>query len=164
MKIMELNRQYASKASRLVNAVFSDEEEEVFPARELEASLDPGMLRKYQAVVDASIRSFQYYIAVNGEDVLGIIGLYEMEEDYQQNDWVGWYCVDEQYRGQKVGIRLLEHVIEKARERGKANLCLYTSNHAREAKAQILYDRNHFHVTRIEPKDGYHLMYRKRVL
>ncbi|GGG81534.1 GNAT family N-acetyltransferase [Paenibacillus radicis (ex Gao et al. 2016)] len=162
MKIVELQKEYLGEASLLVNSVFGDEEEGVFPARELEASLDSKELSKYQATVDQDVRSFQYYIAIQDHHVMGIIGLYELQNDFEKKDWIGWYCVDERYRGQRIGINLLDYAVEKARLRGKEYLCLYTSTHENEKKAQMLYDQNHFHITKIIPKIGYDLMYRQK--
>ncbi|WP_165861191.1 GNAT family N-acetyltransferase [Paenibacillus paeoniae] len=164
MTIIPLNPIYLDQASRLVNDVFGDEEEELYPAQELWASLDKKHLKKYQTSVDAALRSFQYYIAVEDREVCGIIGLYEMQEDFEQQDWVGWYCVDERYRGRRIGIQLLNYVIEASKKRGKQRLCLYTSTHESERKAQTLYDQNEFYVTKTVNKGSYQLLYRQKNL
>lgn len=164
MLIIQLNPAYLEQASRLVRDVFGDEEEEIYPAWELGASLDENQLKEYQKTVDPDLRSFQYYVAVENEEVTGIIGLYELQEDFEQHDWVGWYCVDERYRGRRIGIQLLNYVIEASRKRGKHRLCLYTSTHESEQKAQTLYDQNEFHVTKTVDKGSYQLMYRQKNL
>ncbi|MFF2093750.1 GNAT family N-acetyltransferase [Paenibacillus sp. NPDC058174] len=164
MKIVELNQSYLFQASQLVNSVFLDEDEEVLPARELQASLDPELLRNYQITQDDDIRSFQYYVAVSEHQVMGIIGLYELNSDFDKNDWIGWFCVDERYRGQRIGIQLLNYAVQQSKHRGKENLLLYTSTHENELKAQQLYDANEFHIIKTMPKDGYSLMYRQKKL
>ncbi|MFF2907305.1 GNAT family N-acetyltransferase [Paenibacillus sp. NPDC057934] len=162
--IVDLNDHYLAQAKKLVDLVFSSEEEEENPSQELEASLSQELLYQYRDEVDNQLRSFRYYVAVDGDQVKGIIGLYELEHDYEMNDWVGWFCVDNRFRGQQIGKRLLLHAIKESRIRGKQNLCLYTSTHENEREAQKLYEQNQFYVTRTVLQDGYDLLYRQKHL
>ncbi|MFC3748649.1 GNAT family N-acetyltransferase [Paenibacillus sp. GCM10012306] len=162
--IVDLNDLYLAQAKELVDRIFGYDDEDENPSQELEASLSQELLYQYRDMVDDQLRSFRYYVAVDGNQVKGIIGLYELEHDYKSNDWVGWFCVDNRFRGQQIGKKLLFHAINEARIRGKQNLCLYTSTHENEREAQKLYEQNQFYVTRTVPRNGYDLLYRQKHL
>ncbi|MEA3228851.1 MAG: GNAT family N-acetyltransferase, partial [Campylobacterota bacterium] len=42
------------------------------------------------------------------------------------NCWLGWFCVDEEFRGQGLGKKLLDFSMLKAKELNKKSLQLYT--------------------------------------
>lgn len=162
-KIIALTTGYLSQAIKLVNNSFRDEDTE--PGMELMASLNTKGLAEYQNR-NPEIVSLDYYIAVTSDaKVVGIVGLYEQSEDCRETTlWLGWYCVDRKYRGLKIGKKLLEHAIEKAKSRQAKFLALYTSTHKEEAKAQLVYDKFGFEITHRVKKRNYDLLYRRKAL
>ena len=136
IEILILTKKYLNEAVKLVESIFTDEEESV--KREIEASVDGKKFQKYVTKVDRHIRSLEYFITVNIKGkVVGVIGIYTLIENYEDTLWIGWYCVHKRHRGRGIGKLLLDFVIDKARERGKKYICLYTSTDSNEAKAQV---------------------------
>ena len=88
----------------------------------------------------SSIPNIWAAISSDGE-VCGTTGLYMYKKDEHEAVWLAWFCVDPGRRGQGIGKKLIEFSIDKARERGKDFLRLYTSDHPSEAEAQGLYEK-----------------------
>lgn len=163
MEILILTKKYLSKGIKLVESIFTDEEESV--KKEMEASVDEKKFQKYVTKIDRHIRSLEYFIAVNTKGkCVGIIGMYTLIESYEDTLWIGWYCVHKKYRGRGIGKLLLDFVIDKARESGKKYICLYTSTDNNEATAQEIYEKYGFYITERIKKDGYEILYRKKTL
>lgn len=163
VKIIPLTDRYLNQAIKLVYSIFPDEDEPI--SLELSASVHKNSFQEYINDYDDDIKSLKYFIAIDAHDiVIGIIGLYTTKKDYQDTYWVGWYGVDFHERGKGLGLALLDHVIKIAKKRGKKNLCLYTSTDPDEAKAQYLYERNGFKITKRVNKGDYDLLYRRKVL
>ena len=69
------------------------------------------------------------FIAVEGEQLLGTIGLWRCDLISRQDlfPWLAALYVDESARGQGLARKLQQHVIESAREMGFSELHLYSA-------------------------------------
>jgi len=164
IKAIPLEKKYLEQTSRLANAIFSHDR--YIPSHSFEASLDKDKFKNF-LVFKEPVTHLEYFIAIDQkENVLGTSGLFSMGSDDKDSDWLGWFCVDEKFRGAGIGKFLLEHTINKARMRGKKFLKLYTSTHPVETKAQKLYDLNGFFITDQERiiEDGYETFFRMKEL
>ncbi|EHI98421.1 GCN5-related N-acetyltransferase [Clostridium sp. DL-VIII] len=163
IEILVLTKKYLNKSIKLVETVFTDEEESM--RKEIEASIDEKKFQKYVTKIDRHVMSIEYFTAINSKKkVIGFIGMYTLIENYENTIWLGWYCVHAKYRGRGVGKLLLDFIIDKARERGKKYICLYTSTDSNEAKAQEIYEKNGFYITERVKKNGYEILYRRKTL
>lgn len=163
IKIQLLTKEYLKTAVKLIETTFTDEEES--GRKEVEASIDPKKFQKYVMKIDRHVRSLEYFIAIDSRGKgVGIIGVYTLIENYEDTIWIGWYCVHKKQRGKGIGRMLLDFVIDKAKESEKKYICLYTSTDKNEEKAQELYERYGFYITKREKKDGYDILYRRKVL
>lgn len=163
LTLISLNNKYLNSAIKLVESVFKHEDEII--RTELEASINNKSLVSYSNHCDSDVKSLKYFIVINNkEKVLGIIGLYTLFEDFEDTDWIGWYCVNKKHRGKGIGMFLLNFVIDLSKNRGKKYLCLYTSTDKSEKKAQKIYERNGFYITKRVKEDGYEILFRKKDL
>jgi len=122
-----------------------------FEQQLLAASLNKKM---YMEVYEkAFINEMQYWVAKkkNSEKVIGITGIYTEPSDDKENCWVGWFCVDEEYRGKGFGKALLEYTMKMAREYlfedqlvGSSNVHLYTHNTKEFNVATTMYQKYGF--------------------
>ncbi|PIJ49004.1 GNAT family N-acetyltransferase [Erwinia sp. OLTSP20] len=86
----------------------------------------------FASVVDSSLRGADLpvtWIAVDGERVIGTIGLWRCDLISRQDlwPWLAALYVDPAYRGQGVSERLQQRVINEASARGFSNLYLWAS-------------------------------------
>lgn len=105
------------------------------------------------------ISEVRYWIIIDesSDKVIGITGLYCYKKDQNEADWVGWMGVNPNYRRLKLGNKLIDFVIVKAKNRGKKFLRLYTSTDPNERIANIMYDRKGFRIFKREPLKGTNL-------
>ncbi len=163
VRIIPLEYKYLEQSFKVVNANFEGEDESI--RKELEASVDEKKFNKYVNEYDNDMISLEYFIAIDeSERVLGTIGLYSLRKDYEDTYWLGWYCVREEERGKGIGIALLEFVIEESRRRNKKYLRLFTSTYKSEAKAQGIYEKYGFYITKKKKRKHHYILYRKKVL
>ena len=114
INIIKLTIEYLKSAIKLVNTVFDEEDE--YPKAEIKASINEQWFNEYKSKYDNELISLEYYIVTNEKQkVIGIIGLYELEGDYQDTMWIGWFCVHKKYRGRGIGVALLNYSIEVAK-------------------------------------------------
>jgi len=85
-----------------------------------------------------------YWLALDQERVIGMVGYYILTEDQQDSAWISWYCVDPAYRGKKIGLQLLNFIIEKAKSLGKTHLRLFSSDIPAEHRAHAVYKKRGF--------------------
>ena len=73
------------------------------------------------------------FIAKDGEKVIGVIGWYQDKEDWATEAmghrfpgtevyWVGFFAVDQKYRGRGIGSKLLNYIEEKLKSKGETEL------------------------------------------
>ncbi|WP_067175251.1 GNAT family N-acetyltransferase [Sulfurospirillum sp. UCH001] len=111
----------------------------------LNASLDA---QNYSSILaKLALMSLEYWVAIYENKVVGLIGLYEETSDHEDSIWLGWYCVDEKYRGLTIGKKLISFAIEEAKKKNKYFLKLYTTLHDEYAVARDLYEKLGFFVT-----------------
>lgn len=149
MRTVPLTAETLDQAVRLITTVFPPEYEEESSTDELRASLDPVAHREF--LVGSGITTVQYWTAMIGKKLVGIIGLYTYEKDEQEADWLGWFCVAESSRKRSIGTKLLLFTIELAKRRGKSFLRLYTTDGPDELDAHRLYERYGFRVVKRKP-------------
>ncbi|HLM84012.1 MAG TPA: GNAT family N-acetyltransferase [Candidatus Bathyarchaeia archaeon] len=165
IKIEKLTEKYLSAASKLADTVFKDEPK--LPSVGFEASLDQKKFKQLNEAENNEIASLEYFVAVDETDkVVGTTGLYALEKDKKDTYWLGWYCVDPEFRGKGVGSKLLDYTIEMVKERGKKFLRLYTSTSPEEKAAQIIYDSRGFETTKKEKSENskYEIIYKELAL
>ena len=138
--IWPLTSKHLEKAIALRDSVFGDLSEDEYLS--LEASLDrDGYAQWYR---NMNILDLSYWVAVdeNAQRVIGLVGFYNEECNPEETKtWLGWFCVDPEYRGIGLGKRLLEYAIEQTeRER----LYLYTTSEPSYAAARKLYEKREF--------------------
>ena len=104
----------------------------------LSASLTP---LKYHVHKKLGIKQLEYWVAIHPgtREVVGLVGLYTQTDDNDGMIWLGWYCVDSDHRGLKIGKKLIGHAIEHAKEQKKKILHLYTTSGDEYATARELY-------------------------
>jgi GNAT superfamily N-acetyltransferase len=150
IKIEKLSYDNLQEASTLADRIFINDisaYDPSVPSQSFEASLSKKVdINSWQGKATFAL----YFVARDGARVVGVCGLYELEKDGSEADWLGWFCVDESCRNKGVGSRLLDCAIKTAKKRGKKFLRLYTSTLRDEAAAQVLYVEKGFHIC----KDG----------
>ena len=77
----------------------------------------------------------RYYLAESGGRMVGYVFLYEMDTAVP---WLG-IAVSEDFKGKRLGQKLIEHVVEVARAENKGGILLTT--HTANFRAQALYER-----------------------
>jgi len=108
----------------------------------------PGKWLKYPVEMKGKLSlDIKYWVVVENHKVIGISGLYTMPKD-SDSSWLGWTCVDKKFRGKKIGSKLLNFVIKKARKNNKKFLKLYTSTNKNERIAGMMYKKKGFIETR----------------
>ncbi len=77
-----------------------------------------------------AIKQLNYWVAIHPItlEVIGLVGLYTQVYEDDGMIWLGWYCVDPDYRGYGIGGKLIDYVIQYAKEQGKQTLHLYTTD------------------------------------
>ena len=84
----------------------------------LNASLDP---QNHSSILaKLALMSLEYWVAIYENKVVGLIGLYEETSDHEDSIWLGWYCVDEKYRGLTIGKKLISFAIEEAKKKNRS--------------------------------------------
>jgi GNAT superfamily N-acetyltransferase len=128
-------------AKNLRDKVFKDDIEEI-EKNLLLASLDP---IKYKKVYEENeVLSLSYWVAKDNisKQVIGLTGIYTEKND--DNCWLGWFCIEEDYRKKGFGKQLLEFSIQQAQKMEKKYLCVYTYNIKKYKKALSLYEKYEF--------------------
>mgnify|MGYP001281250548 CR=1 FL=1 len=151
MRIEKLNSARLSDAIELRDCIF----DELLPLEyeTLEASLDTKKFSEWYA--QAQMKTLDYWVALNEvENLLGLIGLYTEQGDKKSKVWLGWFCVDSNYRGKKVGSRLLDFAIDTAKAAGFGELHLYTTYDNEYKQARFLYEKRGFVKYKELKKDG----------
>ena len=151
MKIVPLSKETLKQAIDLTLKSFLESKPEDFdyPEKWLKYSLE--MKEKQE---NKYVSELGYWVAIDNKKVIGISGLYSLPDDKDAN-WLGWTCVDPEYRGKKIGGKLLDLMIEKARKNKKKFLRLYTDTRENERVARILYKKRGFVETK-RKKDKVH--------
>ena len=154
-QILPLTEKYLDSAIDTVRICFQwFAENGGLPERSIRASLDKTVADQYDDM--GRFKNREYWCVLNETQVIGMIGLMEMDEDKKTTDWVSWFCVHPDYRKQGVGAQLIDHLCEISIGRNKEFLKLWTSDAPNEKDAQALYEKKGFKVISTEPhKEGH---------
>jgi GNAT superfamily N-acetyltransferase len=92
------------------------------------------------------ICQLHYWVAIDtvSKKVVGLVGLYLENSDNEGEFWLGWYCVDPNYRGYKIGSKLLKFAIDLSKVVGMKSLHLYTTADEEYTTARIQYEKMGF--------------------
>lgn len=155
IKITPLSEEYLEESIDLImNSVEVEDDDIGHPKIWLPASINPEKYQEYYSnnkTIDVA-----YYIAVDEDanKVVGTIGDYNQEEDFDKASWVAWFVVDKYYRNKGIGNRLFNFILDKVKKKGKKYLRLYTSTSPLEKSAQGFYERRGMKVFKEEQKSG----------
>jgi ribosomal protein S18 acetylase RimI-like enzyme len=152
--------------------MFKDTEKlirEVFPEMDLSERLSFLAYKYHKSILGgffvrlAGVSQLQdLWVAVDeNNQVCGTTGLYTHRKDEQEANWLSWFCVAPEYRGQGIAKKLLEFSIELTKEQNKRYLRLYTSDDPGEAAAQELYEKYGFKIVRKQKRSDCTLYYRE---
>ncbi|MFC1580075.1 GNAT family N-acetyltransferase [Thermodesulfobacteriota bacterium] len=86
------------------------------------------------------------YVALLDSQIAGVIGYCF---DYFSTDhvlWLGWFVVDEEYRGNRIGSNLLRKVEESLIKKGRKGLKLFVSTESENYRALKFYQKNGFRL------------------
>jgi len=149
------------EAETLRDRIFKDDLEDIEKGLLL-ASLDTTRYKKICAANE--VRTVSYWVAkdIKSGKVIGLTGIYTEDED--ESCWLGWFCIDEEYRGKEFGKRLLEFSIEQAKNMGKKYLHVYTYKAKRFKTAITMYKQYGFVEYQEKRDDDTHAIYLKKII
>lgn len=105
-----------------------------------------------------------FWCIKNEDEVIGLIGLYKLEKDFNEAVWMAWFCVEESMRGKGLGKALIEYAIVQAKKYHVPFFRLYTSDEKVSKSAQYLYESCGFFSKKTVNKVFYKKIYREKVL
>jgi len=132
-QIKELNHNNLEEAKNLRNRTFNYIKK--IEQDTLDASLDrKNYIKCYK---NNEINFMKYYVLENNDNkIIGLTGIYNEIEDEDDMCWIGWFCIDNNYRNLGLGKKLLDFSINKAKELNNKFLHLYTYD-SKEFEAAI---------------------------
>ncbi len=141
-------------AIRLRDKIFSHLEQH--EKETLKASLDKKNYTK--CLKKNELVDINYYVMINTSTgaIIGLTGIYHEETDKVDMCWLGWFCIDKQYRGQGLSKTLLDYSIGIAKSLKKQYLHLYTYDSKEYIPAIKLYEQYNFTVYEKDKKDIYY--------
>jgi len=130
----------------------------------LEASLDINNKKYKNCLSQNQISYLEYFVMIETKtkQVIGLTGIYTEKNDNEC--WLGWFCIDENYRKNALGQKLLEFSINRAKELKKKILKLYTYNSEEYKPAMKLYEKNCFVETNREKQNIYYQLDLRQVI
>ena len=142
---------------------------EVFPSMDLAERLSflayrhqSGLRGRILAKLSGVSSLSNIWAAINdNKEICGTTGIYTCADDAHEADWLSWFCVAPNQRGQGISKKLIEFSIDLARKRSKKFLRLYTSDDPNEAVAQLLYERYGLKVVKTEKYSSGTIIYRE---
>ncbi len=163
-EIMSPNEHELNAAKKLVNRIF--------PVQGLmERMFFVAYKHRLNPIVKFLLKLFGYrdldtfYVAKSETgEVLGTIGLYTLNRDAAEADWLSWFVVSPQARGQGIGNALLSYAEKAAIARGKQVLRLYTGSGEIMAKAQDVYEKAGYRIYKTKAYPGFTVIYREKRL
>lgn len=150
MEIEPLSKKTLSQATAMLNEVFPVQSKEESSDFWLPYSLGLKKIRKIKS--DKTVVSIKYWVGIENGNVIGIVGLYEKNNDSDEVCWLSWFCVIPDCRGRGLGTMLLDFAIKEATKRKKKYIRLYTSTDPNEAAAQSFYEKRGFAVSNNDDK------------
>lgn len=150
MEIRDLTPELLGETIRLADEIFSPEYEEKSAKDELPTSLFPDRYQEYFAKIGIK-PGLKYWVAVENEKVVGLVGLYEHEIDPEDLIWLGWFLADPVSRRRGVGTQLLRFAIRQAKIWGKKRLRVYTTDDPEELYSHHFYRQHGFRLIKAQP-------------
>ncbi len=160
IQIIPVSAETIDPALNLIHQIFPHTTPEEDPDLWFKMSIDP---EKYtDKIRENGCRDVRYFVALNKEtnQVIGTTGLYHLNKDLPGTVWLGWFCVDPNFRRKGIGRYMLGWTIDKAKSEGESTLKLYTSP-KESPEAQILYDKFGFISIGEDLKDGSPVTYKE---
>ncbi|MCK4588871.1 MAG: GNAT family N-acetyltransferase [Nanoarchaeota archaeon] len=151
LRIIQLNQNNLDEAIALSQKVFSHEDYEKDVGVCLRESLELQSLEKSLRFVEPGSKKYRetrktldeftskYWVSEDLSKIAGLTGLAWSKSD-RGKVWLGWFCVDPDYRGRGIGSRLLDHTINQAGRNGFREFRVWTSTLPSEREAQKLYE------------------------
>ena len=135
MKLVLIDKSNYKEAIKVQNKIFPKEN----GALNILASLDRELFMQTTGLdyVDDGVK---YYLAYVDDKCVGITGMYHYDED---DVWLGWFGVLEEYRCHGYGREILNETINLTKELGFKNMRLYT-DFIDNSTAIILYEKMGF--------------------
>ena len=119
MNIVPLSKENLEETIKMVNEVFPDDiNAEYNPERSFRIAIK--FIEEPELLENRQMKKIGYWIVLSdeGNEVIGVTGLYRRKNDPSDLVWLGWYCIRSDQRGNGLGRKLLEWTIEKARSGG----------------------------------------------
>lgn len=158
MGIKPLSHETLEQAISLVDHIFPYQKDVMYENAKIvfSASLEKNNPSYKSLLEQMQITEANYWVAIDESSgkVVGTTGLYSYTDDEAEAYWLGYTCVDPDFRGQGIGSKLVNFAIEKARSAGKKFLRLYTSNFPNQAVALILYEKLGWRIIGEEQIEG----------
>lgn len=137
------------QAQKLLELVFPYCKTRKYPP---EQSVYLSMIGDVNYLKEENISSEEFFVATNnGEEILGTTGLTVYQRQSPFTCWLGWFCVNPDFRKKGLGGQILSWTLQRAKEKGFKNLKVETSDHENEAGAQLLYESFGINVFRFFP-------------
>ena len=129
----------------------------------LDASLNK---RKYLDIYkDNELNDIKYWILKDTQNnIIGLTGIYSEQDDDIDMCWLGWFCIDESYRGQGYAKKLLNFSIDIAKKMKKQYLHLYTYDSKEYNHAVNMYEQYNFIRYDVKKKKYKKDLYFKKML
>lgn len=150
MEITVLTTDLLEETVKLADEIFPSEYEEEPAKDEIPASLFPEQHQEYLAKTGIK-PGLKYWVAIENEKVVGLVGLYEQESDPDDLIWLGWFLTDSTSRKKGVGAKLLRFAIQRARDAGKKGLRVYTTDDPDELYSHHFYRKHGFRLIKTQP-------------
>ena len=159
--VVPLSHITLKEAENLRDRIFKDDLEDIEKGLLL-ASLNTTQYKKI--CEENELRTISYWVAkdITSGKVIGLTGIYTEDED--ESCWLGWFCIDEEYRGKEFGKKLLEFSIEQAKNMGKKYLHIYTYKAKRFKTAIAMYKQYGFVEYQEKRDNDTHAIYLKKTI
>ncbi len=158
--IEPLSYKTLKEAENLRDSIFRDDLEDI----ERDLLLASLNTTRYKKVCEENeVVSISYWVAkdIASKKVVGLTGVYTEADD---ECWLGWFCIDEYYRGKEFGKRLLEFSIDQAKKMEKKYLHVYTYQASRFERAINMYQKYRFEQYKITDSKYKRNLYFKKSL
>ena len=161
-KVEALTKYTLYETEILRDKIFSDIEEK--EKLLLKASISPNISKKIFAINE--IITSKYWIVRDNitNDIIGLTGIYTEVSDTKDDCWLGWFCINDKYRGKGFGKRLLEYSIDLAQEINKKYLHIYTYDIKKHKRAISMYEEYGFKEYNVENSKYKRDLYFKKTL
>jgi GNAT superfamily N-acetyltransferase len=156
-QIVPVSAKNIEEALALLQKVFITFTDEEDPYLWFKLSIEPEKNQKL--MLEKGVRDIRYFAVLDDKKIIGTTGLYHLVRDPNNTVWLGFYCLDESYRGKGLGRKILQWTVDKAKTEGNKMMQLYTSPNPGLETAEQVYKKFGFKVTKTEEKAGEKTIY-----